>query len=135
MAVRAHGTLFQIGDGGDPEVFTTIAEVLDIEDAGSSFEVEAFRGDGDGFPAVVPSETQPGEIEFDINYTRASSQVALRDAHLDQSPRSLRLVFPTSPAETVTFRGYITGFAFSAPVEGIMRASVTITMASAMVFA
>ena len=134
MAVRAHGTQFQIGDGGEPEMFTTIAEVLDIEDAGSTYEVDTYRGDDLGFPRVLPADEQPGEITFEINYTRAASQVVLRDAHIDQAPLSLRLVFPTSPEETASFSGYVTGFAFSAPVEGIMRASVTITMASAMVF-
>ena len=133
MAVRAHGTRFQIGDGGEPEVFTTIAEVLDIEDVGSSFDVDPYRGDGD-VSTGVPGERQLGEITFEINYTRAATQVTLRDAHVNQDPLSLRLVFPTSPEEIVSFRGYVSGFTFSAPVDGVMRANVTITMASAMVF-
>lgn len=133
MAVSAHGTLLQTGDGGTPEVFTTIAEVLDIEASGSTFEAIPFYGDGGGFPAVVPGDMQPGEITFEVNYTAEASQHAVHAAHADQAPLSLRIVFPTEPASVATLTGYVTGFTFAAPVEGLLRASITITTASAMV--
>lgn len=133
MAVSAHGTQFQLGDGGAPEVFTTIAEVLDIEASGSTYEATPFYGDGGGFPAVVPGDMQPGEITFEVNFTAEASQHAVHAAHAEQAPLSLRMVFPTAPELVVTFTGYVTGFTFAAPVEGVLRASITITTASAMV--
>lgn len=134
MAVSSHGTLFRIGDGGTPEVFATIAEVMDIEAVGPTVETETFYGDGGGYPVVVPATMEPGEATFDINYTKAITQTTLRDALANQTQASFQLVFPTSPEEVCAFTGYVTGFEFTAPVEGVMRASVTITMASAMVF-
>ena len=134
MAVSSHGTLLQLSDGGDPETFSTVAEVLDIDDVGSLVKVETFRGDGNGFPAVVPDEIEPGEITFDLNYTGEAAQSRLRDAHLGQTRLSLRLVFPTIPVTSASFRGYVTGFLFTAPVEGVLRASISVTLASALAF-
>lgn len=133
MAVRSHGTFLQIGDGAaSGETFITVSEVLDISGPGMVLAVEPLRGDG--VETVAPAGTEPGEVTFDVNYTGHETQLVLRGAIADQLPLSFRIVFPTDPAETLAFRGYVTAFSFSAPVAGLLRASLTLTLASAMVF-
>ena len=108
----------------------TVSEVTDITGPGMSRGTEVIRGDGGDF-AVVPAGLEPGEVTFDINYTGTATQVALRDATANDGALSFRVV---SPAATAAFRGYVTGFEFSAPVSGILRASVTVTLASTVAY-
>jgi hypothetical protein len=73
-AISSHGTLLKIGDGDGSEVYTTIAEVLDI--SGPSYEVSNRRrrrittAPG-GRSSSRPSSTA-GRVSFDINYYSAS---------------------------------------------------------------
>lgn len=128
MAVSAHGTTLQIEQGG---AHTPIAEVLDVDGPGMMFATQPYRGDGGVF-VVMPDPIEPGEITFEINYTAHATQSVLREANTAQTVQAFQITFPTDPAETLAFTGYVTGFTYSAPVEGIMRASVTITLAGVM---
>lgn len=133
MAVSAHGTILKMGDGNGGEF--TVAEVLDIDVASTSFDVALLWEDMNPHPIVRPGEVTVGEVTFDVNYTGETSQAAMRDVHTSQELRSWQVVFPTDPESVATFNGYVTALTILAPVEGILRASVTITMASPMEYA
>jgi|SRR5690606_6709915 len=128
MAVSAHGTALKISDG---EAFVTVAEVLDIDGPGVTSEAVTYRGDGD-VSLVLPDAGDPVEMTFELNYTAAATQTFLLDAANTRALASFQVEFPTVPAQALAFDGYVTGFQFSAPVEGILRASVTITLASVL---
>lgn len=132
MAVSSHGTLLKIGDGASPEVFTTIAEVLDISGPGMSLSTDVWRTDDIATYAVVPTGFDPDEVTFDVNYTGDGTQGQVREAIATQALTSFRIELPTVPAETLAFTGYITRFRFSEPVDGVLQASVIVTLASAM---
>jgi hypothetical protein len=123
-AVSSHGTFLKVGDGAGPEVFTTIGEVLDISGPGTSLNTEdATNHDSGGWREPVPTILEGGEVSFEINYYADASQTSLRDDQLNRTKRNFQMVMPV---ETLDFAGYVTGFEYSAPVEGILRASVTI---------
>lgn len=126
MAVSAHGTALKISDG---EAFVTVAEVLDIDGPGVTTTTVTYRGDGD-VSLVLPDAGDPAEMTFELNYTAAATQTSLLEAATTRARASFQVEFPTVPAQTLAFDGYVTGFQFSAPVEGVLRASVTITLAS-----
>lgn len=112
-------------------VFTHVAEVNDISGVGRNLTTEVFyTTDGDVFPAVMANGGDPGELTFDIQYVRAAGQVVLREASVSRSKLVFRLAFPIDPVEVWEFDGYVTKLEMQAPVEGVLRASVTVTLAS-----
>lgn len=127
QAVTSHGTLLKVGDGAEPEVFTTIAEVLDITGPGTTLNTEdATSHDSGGWREPVPTLLEGGEVTFDINYYHGATQTSMREDMETRTRRTYQMVLPTTPAETLEFKGYVTNFSYAAPVEGILRASCTI---------
>ena len=127
QAVSSHGTLLKVGDGADPEVFATIAEVLDISGPGTTLNTEdATSHDSGGWREPIPTILEGGEVTFDINYHQGESQTSMREDMQTRTRRTYQMVLPLTPVETLEFSGYVTNFEYAAPVEGILRASVTI---------
>lgn len=127
QAVSSHGTLLKVGDGADPEVFATIAEVLDISGPGTTLNTEdATNHDSGGWREPIPTILEGGEVTFDINYYQGESQTSMREDMETRTRRTYQMVLPLDPAETLEFAGYVTNFEYAAPVEGILRASCTI---------
>lgn len=128
-AVSSHGTLFKIGDGGGGgEVFTTIAEVLDISGPGITVRTEDVTNhDSVAWAEHKPTIKELGEATFDLNYFSAVTQDTLRTDMLAMTIRNFQVVFKIfGGTETWAFAGIITGWAPNATVAGIMRASITI---------
>ncbi len=127
QAVSSHGTLLKVGDGADPEVFATIAEVLDISGPGTTLNTEdATNHDSGGWREPIPTILEGGEVTFDINYYQGESQTSMREDMETRTRRTYQMVLPLDPVETLEFAGYVTNFEYAAPVEGILRASCTI---------
>lgn len=128
-AVAAHGTLLKIGDGnGGGESFTTIAEVLDI--SGPSYELateEVTNHDSGGWREFIPTLLDVGEITFDLNYYSATTQDQLETDLRAKAKRNFKIVFPLSGGtDTRAFAAYITGIELQAPVEGVLKMSLTL---------
>lgn len=132
MAFSSHGTVLAMADGG---VFTTVGEVRDI--TGPTMRREATvvpSADPSDSPAVVLAHTDPDQLSFEINYTAHTAQQRLRTVLMEMTAVPFELTFPTSPPETVAFDGYVTEFEPLAPVEGVLRANVIVTVASTIDF-
>jgi predicted secreted protein len=127
-ARSSHGTLLKVGDGGTPtEVFSTIGEVKDISGPSMTLNTEDVTShDSGGWKEEIPTLLEAGEISFDVNYYKAATQVALRSAQMARTRLNFQMVVPLAPTETLSFSGFVTGFEYSAPVEGILTASITI---------
>ncbi len=132
-AVSSHGTLLKLGDGAEPEVFTTIAEVKDISGPAMNLNMEdATSHDSQGWREEIATLLEAGDISFDINYTAHTTQEALQTAQYARERLNFQMVFPLTPTVTKEFAGYVTAFEFSAAVEGILTASVTIRVSGAV---
>ncbi len=135
-AISSHGTLLKIGDGGGGgESFSTIAEVMDI--TGPGLEVateETTNHDSSGWREFTPTLKGAGEVTFDINYYSATTQDQLETDMGNLTKRNFQLVMPlpASGTDTRAFAAYVTAFEPSAPVEGILRASVTLQITGAV---
>lgn len=127
QAMAAYGTLLKRGDGGSPETFTVIAEVLDIKPPSFSADTEevTHQESPGGFKEYVVTLLDAGEVTFDVNFipTDASHQGLLSDLQA-RAKRNFQLVFPDGT--TWTFAAYVTGFEPDAPVGGKLSASVTL---------
>jgi hypothetical protein len=129
MAVSSHGTQLKMGDGATPtEVFATVAEVLDFSGPEMKRKMESSTShDSGGYGDAVPTIFETTELSFDINYTGAATQKALRNVMTAGILKNWKVVIPTTPAETISFTGYVSGFTPDTPVEGLVKANITIT--------
>jgi predicted secreted protein len=133
MTIPSHGTLLQIGDGATPtEAFATIAKIKDI--SGPNFN----RGTHDAstqttdWGEIVPGLKQPGEVTFDINFiptdsTHDHSTGLLKD-FVDGTKRNWKIIWPDSGSTDWQFAAYITSFEPTAPVDGLLTASLTLSL-------
>ena len=131
-AISAFGTLLKIGDGGDPESFTTIAEVKDISGPSLSLATEEITNHSSpgGWREFIGTLLDAGEVTFDINFipthsTHNASTGLIADM-VNKVKRNFQLVFPDAGNTTWNFTALITGFELSEPVEGTLSASVTL---------
>lgn len=128
QAVSSHGTFLKVGDGTTPtEVFTTIAEVLDISGPGQTLNTEdATNHDSGGWREPIPTILECGEVTFDINFYNDTTQSGFLTDMTSRARRNFQMVLPLETPLTLEFKGYVTNFEYSAPVEGILRASCTV---------
>ena len=132
MAYSSFGTLLKRGDGGSPESFATIGEVLDIKGP----ELEADTEDStnhsstDGWDESIVTILKGGELTFDINYLPENATHNLATGFLkdfnNRTKRNFQLVFPNPGNTTWNFGAFVTKFSPANPVKGIMKGSVTL---------
>lgn len=137
LALDAFGTLLKLGDGGTPEVFTTIAEVTDI--GGPTLALD---------PLDVTSHTSPaafrefigglldgGEVTFTINYVPTDSTHDNTTGILSQLTgrltRNWELIFPDVPNTKWSFTAFLTAFETSEPVDDRLMAEITLKLTGA----
>lgn len=133
-AKAAYGTLFKIGDGGGSEVFTTIAEVLNISGPGLKREVvDVTNMDStEGWRERVPTLLDGGEISLDLNFlpetaTQSFSGGLIRDLK-DGTKRNFQLRFSNTGNTTWTIPAYVTAFEPSSKVDDRLMAKVTLVV-------
>ena len=134
--IDAFGTLFQIGNGATPEIFTTVAEVTNISGPGLSQEAidVTSHGSAGAFREKVGGLKDGGEITLDLNYvpTGATHKNAVGGLLYNYDQRTVnnyQLQFPDVGATKWILPALVTGFTPENPVEGKLGASVTLTVA------
>lgn len=132
MGISSFGTLLKRGDGAAPEVFTTVAEVLDIKGPKLSADEEdtTNHSSTDGYEEFVMTIKSGGELSFEVNFLpdNASHNAAsglLLDFN-NTTKRNWKLVFPNQAATTWSFAAYVKEFEPAAPVKGKLTASITL---------
>jgi len=133
-ATAGIGTLLQIGDGASPEVFTTIAEVLDITGPGLTSDlVDITNMDSAGkWEESLPTILRSGEITFSVNFlpvnaTQSSTSGLINDFE-NRTNRNFQLVFTDSGTTTWSIAAYVTNVSPSMPVAGATTMDVTLKL-------
>jgi len=127
-AIIGHGTLLKRGDGGGPEVFTTVAEVLDISGPSGSLDtVDVTNMDSpDKYKEYIAGLLDGGDVSFDVNFVNVASQTDILTDHQNRTKRNFEMVLPLSGNPKWSFAGFVTSFDNSEPVEGALTTSITI---------
>lgn len=122
-AVNASGTSIAYGDGGDPENFTAIANVTNIDaPAPEVGEIDATAHDSpDDYMEFLPSWIDPGEASIEINYDPAEHNTIVA---MLRTVQNWQISFPDG--STVTFPGYLQSFERGAPLDDKLTGSMTI---------
>lgn len=132
MGISSFGTLLKMGDGASPEVFTTIAEVLDISGPSLALDTEETTSHSStgGWEEFVATILRSGEVSFSVNYdpvgaTHDASTGLISDME-NRTLRNFQLVFPDTGSTTWSFAAYVTGFEPGMPVAGKLSADVSL---------
>ena len=117
-----YGSSFAIGDGADPEVFTSVAEVTNIDLPGYSrdaIDVTHMSSD-DTFREYIAGLMDGGEVTIELNFVASASDILI--AALIAGLQNYRITVNTV---TFTFAAVMTGYQPTAPNDDKMTASAT----------
>ena len=108
-----------LSDGASFYIGTSVASLVQvgqvhkIAPSGFQLGIENFTSNAsvDGWVEVYPTRLSAGSIDLDIYYDPANSTHANLLTYITSKTQvTCRIVFPTSPAKTWTFVGYISEF-------------------------
>jgi len=110
QAILGYGTLLERGNGATPEVFTAIAEVLDINGPNRSrdFEDVSHMQSPDGYDEWLPKLKSGGELAFDLHFLPFhASQDALNDDYESGRKGNYRIRWPFNPPVIGAFTAFV----------------------------
>lgn len=123
------GALLRRGDGGGPEVFTTVAEVTNIGAVGTKLNtVDATHMESDfAHMEKIPTLLESAEISLDLNFLPGdTTQTNLRADCMNRVLRNFQITLPGS-AKVLSFAAYVTQIGPMIPLDGKMSQAVTLT--------
>jgi hypothetical protein len=134
------GTLLKIGDGGGTEVFTTVAEVRNID--GPAMATDTIEITNHSSPSAVKefiaSLTDTGQITLTVNFlptnaTHNPTTGLIRD-QIARNKRNFQLVFPDTAHTTWQVAAYVTAFQTHMPTADALTADVTLKVSGVPTF-
>lgn len=133
QAKIGYGTLFKFGDGASPEVFTTVAEVTNIDGPGLSRSIpeathmESPNGYREYIAGLKDGEEVTLECNFLPHHATQDPSTGILSLFEDGARTNFQVVWPQfSPDVTWQFAGVVTAFQPSTPVDDRITISVTI---------
>jgi TP901-1 family phage major tail protein len=136
-AQRGKDLLIKIGDGADPEVFTTVAglratsidfnaQTIDVTNSDSADMWRELLADG------VKSATVAGSGVFKDAASDAASDAALRAAFFNQTLCNWQVVIPSFGTVAGPFQ--LTSLQYDGPYDGELKLSLSLASAGALSF-
>lgn len=118
-AFAGQGTQLQLGDGGSPEAFATIAEVTKVQRSGSKMDlVDVTNMDSVGaYREKLATLLDAGELSFDANYIPGDiTQQALQSQFDNRTLSNWKVVLPGGRG-TFSFKAYSISADFDLSVD------------------
>lgn len=130
-AIWAYGSILQAGDGATPEVFTAVAEIIELTPPQMSrdgIDVTSHTS-SDGYREYISGMRDGGEVPFKANWlpTNATHDgtTGLLESFNDNDNHNWKIILPNSLV-TISFRGFLTAFEPDLPIEEQAQLSGTI---------
>ncbi len=130
-AVSSFGTLLKIGDGAGTEVFTTVAEVMDITGPSISLDTEEVTSQtsANGYDEHIGTIKRGGDVTFDLNYGPTDAthdeSTGVLSVLEGKALNNFQIVMTDAGTTTWSFAALVIGFEPAMPVAGALRASCT----------
>lgn len=133
-AFWAAGSILQLGDAATPEVFTAIAELVDVVppvETRDSTQV-THHGSPNKRHEYIPGMADGGTVTFKVNWLPSNAThnktTGLRKTFEEHVNRNWKLILPDSIL-TITFTGHITNWNPQTPLpsQGSLDVSIKIT--------
>lgn len=132
MGKAAKGTLLKVGDGGGTEVFTTLAEVTDISGPGLSGGIVEISHMESTYKEYDNTYPDGGEVSVSGNFLPAgATHQALLDDYVAGTLRNFKIVWSDGSSTEWAFSAYVTKYEPSAPLNGKLSFSATLTISGA----
>jgi predicted secreted protein len=129
-AFWVYGSAFKMGDGGSPEYFPTVSEVIDITTGFSRSSIEVTnQGSTSGWEEFIAGFRSGGVVTVIMNWLPTDStqdgDTGLWEQFNDNENHNFQIVLPDAIA-TIAFTGHITGFPPTLPLKD--RGQVTVAI-------
>lgn len=128
-AISGMGTLLYMGDNADPEAYSVVAEVTNINDisfSADTSDVTHMESPG-GVREFITTVVEGGEINIEANFVATdASQNLLRDAVFNRTRHNFVISLPFSPKVNWRILCAVTNFSISAPHNDKIPLSVTL---------
>ena len=131
-ALPTNGTLLKVGDGADPEQFTTIAEVQEINGVKlESAEEDATNFDSGGWEEVIMAVQKVGDISLKLNFipdgaTHGNAAGGLVHSWRTKALKNYQLTFPNTAATVWTIPAYVKSIDLKLPSKGKLEGTAVL---------
>lgn len=129
-ATPGYGCLLKKGDGGSPETFATIGEVVGFDGPSEShgvIDVTNFDSPNGAREFISSGLKDAGQVTFRVNLSADNStHSGLRNDLWNGTKRNFQAVLTDANPTTIAFSAFITNFAVAAPFEGALNANITL---------
>jgi len=136
-ALTSQGAVLKRGDGGGPETFTAIGEVIGIGGlgSGSSTEIDVTNLSSSAKEFLLGLKDE-GSISLSLNLDTADTmQTGLRTDWSAQTLRNFQLDLTDSGPTTISFAAYVQTFAISIAVDDKISLEVNLRVSGAATWA
>lgn len=127
----AKNTAFKIGNGGSPsETFAQITGVTEFSWSGLSWSTETTTSHDSATPVetLAPTIYSNGTFDLTILWNPVNTQHAqLRTLSTSGAFNNFQVEHVNS-GEEMEFSGFVSAFTFDTPVDGLVKANVTVTV-------
>jgi predicted secreted protein len=134
-AIVTQGVAIQRGDGGGPEVFTTIGEITDFTGPGGSaavIDATHFQSTAIDKLMGLPDE---GQFSFNMNMVPGDAeQTGLRSDRSAQTLRNFKIILTDAGAMEITFAAFVLEFSIAGAQNDKVNASVTLEVSGAVTY-
>lgn len=130
IALAAINTLIKQGNGGSPEVFTTVANVSSITGLGMSVNAVDVTSHSTSVPwrEMFPTLLAAGELSFKLFFIPGDpGHQALLQSFMNRSVSDWQVVFPDPNRNYFQMVAFVSKFSLSMPVDNVVTADVTFT--------
>jgi TP901-1 family phage major tail protein len=133
-AQRGKDLLIKIGDGGDPEVFTTVAGLRATTLAFNAQSIDVTNSDSaDMWRELLAAGVKQATISGSGVFKDAASDAAIRTAFFNQTLANWQIVIPSFGTVSGPFK--LTSLQYDGPYDGELKLSMTLASAGALSFA
>ena len=127
MSINTQGCELRVGDGASPNVYTSIAGVVSCSGPSGSrqvIDVTTLASTGREKQVGIPDY---GQVTFELIYDGdQATNTSLYDDFQNGTLRDFQLVFSDSPEEIFSFAAYVLAYSYTANIDDVVRASVTL---------
>ena len=137
IAQPSINTLLQLGNNQSPETYVTVANVGDITGPGFSGNVVDVTSHSTTVPwrEKIVTLLDAGQVSCKVYFIPGDpGHQALFTVFVNRTLEAWNLVYPDTNHSTINFNAYISKFAITATVAGVIEAAMTLEVVSEPTF-
>lgn len=119
------------GDGAEPEVFTEVAEILEIGDISISRDMSASKptfDSVDGYETAIPGAKKVDPIDLKVKYSKDAAVAALLNEDFESDlPVNYQIHWPDSPQTKKQMSAFVSKIVIATPQFEDVTESFTFT--------